>query len=144
AAAAMKWWGWGEPDKRVTLPAQALRMLREELGEGEPSRRVKLEEVALPPPAPLPPQLVRALGEGAALAGREQRLRRAAGRSYPDLIRLRSGRPAGAPDAVLMPASREQLAELLAACAESGTAVVPFGGGTSVVGGVEPLAGGHE
>ena len=43
-----------------------------------------------------------------------------------------------------MPGSAEQVAALLDACASEGVAVVPFGGGTSVVGGVEPIAGAHE
>ncbi len=71
----------------------------------------------------------------------ETRVRHAAGRGYADLVRLRSGDFSGAPDAVLIPASAEQVAAVLAACAEHGVAVVPFGGGTSVVGGVEPLRG---
>jgi alkyldihydroxyacetonephosphate synthase len=72
------------------------------------------------------------------------RVAHAAGRSYPDLVRLRAGAPAGAPDAVVYPASYPQLRELLAACTRLSIAVVPFGGGTSVVGGVEPLRGEHR
>ena len=66
----------------------------------------------------------------------------AAGRSYPDLVRLRAGDASGAPDAVVLPGPREEVAAMLAACADERVAVVPFGGGTSVVGGVEPLRGG--
>ncbi len=141
---AMKWWGWGDPEVRTPLPESALAILRDELGPGEPSPRVELEEVALPEPRPLPPAVIAAAGEPGTLAAHEQRLRRAAGKSYPDLIRVRSGRPGGAPDAVLVPGSADQVAAILAACAETGTAVVPFGGGTSVVGGVAPEAGPHE
>ncbi len=49
----------------------------------------------------------------------------------------------GAPDAVLMPADAEALRRAIDACAAEGVAIVPFGGGTSVVGGVEPLRGAH-
>ena len=62
----------------------------------------------------------------------------AAGRSYPDLVRLRSGEGLSAPDAVLAPGSAEQVRAVLEVCARERVAVVPFGGGTSVVGGVEP------
>jgi alkyldihydroxyacetonephosphate synthase len=55
-------------------------------------------------------------------------------------VRLRAGR-IGAPDAVVYPGSHEQVRALLEACSDAGVAVVPFGGGTSVVGGVEPGAG---
>jgi alkyldihydroxyacetonephosphate synthase len=65
----------------------------------------------------------------------------AAGRGYPDLVRLRAGEPEGAPDAVVYPSGHEQLRALLELCGRSAIAVVPFGGGTSVVGGVSPLRG---
>jgi alkyldihydroxyacetonephosphate synthase len=71
-------------------------------------------------------------------------VRHAAGSGYADLVRLRSGRLDTAPDAVLVPPDAAAVARALAACAAEGVAVVPFGGGTSVVGGVEPLAGEHE
>ena len=59
-------------------------------------------------------------------------------------MRLRSGRIEHAPDAVVAAGDASRVAALLAACAESGVAVVPFGGGTSVVGGAEALAGDHS
>ncbi len=65
------------------------------------------------------------------------------GKSTPDLLARRLDDPQSAPDAVVSPASHAETLELLRICAERGIAVVPFGGGTSVVGGVEPAAGGH-
>jgi len=76
-------------------------------------------------------------------ADHSARVHHAAGKGYPDLVLLRAGEPQGAPDAVVYPASHEHLRALLARCAESSVAVVPFGGGTSVVGGVAPLRGAH-
>ena len=49
-----------------------------------------------------------------------------------------------APDAVVAPAAHEQVLAVLQACSEAGVAVVPFGGGTSVVGGLEPERAGLE
>lgn len=63
------------------------------------------------------------------------------GMSYLDLVRHRLDAPRPLPDAVLAPAEEEQVAEVLALCAEHRIAVVPFGGGTSVVGGVTPARG---
>ncbi|MGZ5998914.1 MAG: FAD-binding oxidoreductase [Rhizomicrobium sp.] len=60
----------------------------------------------------------------------------ARGRSYHDLIYLRSGDLSTAPDAVLYPRSTDEVLATLAAAGEGGVAVVPYGGGTSVVGGV--------
>ena len=138
AAPPGKWWGWGDPEKRFPLEPAALAMLRDELGEAEPSPRVELEQVAVPPPRELP-SLVDAVNAASLLTAHEQRVRRAAGKSYSDLVRLRSGRPGQAPDAVVMPGSREQVAAVLDVCGRERIAVVPFGGGTNVVGGVDPL-----
>ncbi|HYP55752.1 MAG TPA: FAD-binding oxidoreductase [Solirubrobacterales bacterium] len=56
---------------------------------------------------------------------------------------MRGGRLEVAPDAVLLPSDAEAVRRALEACAKEGVAVVPFGGGTSVVGGIEPLRGPH-
>jgi alkyldihydroxyacetonephosphate synthase len=142
--APAKWWGWGDPGKRVELPPGAVSMLRDQLGPATPAERVRLERVELPEPRPLPPAIATIVGQQYVLAGHEARVRRAAGRSYPDLIRIRRGRPEHGFDAIVAPADAGQVAALLEACSASGIAVVPFGGGTSVVGGVEPLAGPHS
>jgi alkyldihydroxyacetonephosphate synthase len=68
----------------------------------------------------------------------------AGGKSYLDLLRRRAGDFADAPDAVVLPDTAEQVGALLSTCAAHDVAVVPFGGGTSVVGGVEPLRGSHR
>jgi len=140
----MKWWVWGDPAKRAELGPEAAAMLRSELGQAEPADRVELEQVVAPAPRPLPAELAAAVGPAAVLDGREHRVRRAAGRSYPDLVRLRSGRLEDAPDAVVLPGSVAEVERVLEICSREGIAVVPFGGGTSVVGGVEPLRGGFE
>ena len=137
----MKWWGWGDPAKRAELGPEALIMLRSELGEAEPAERVDLDEVVMPAPRPLPAEIADAVGPAAVLDGREHRVRRAAGRSYPDLVRLRAGRLEDAPDAVVLPGSVAEVERVLEVCSHEGIAVVPFGGGTSVVGGVEPSRG---
>jgi hypothetical protein len=60
------------------------------------------------------------------------------GKSLSDLLRLRAGEADDAPDLVLLPGSHEEVLAVLAICSEQRVAVVPFGGGTSVVGGLEP------
>jgi alkyldihydroxyacetonephosphate synthase len=70
-----------------------------------------------------------------------ERAAHANGMSYLDLVR-RSADPPTAPDAVVLPGSDDDVRALLAACADHRIAVVPFGGGTSVVGGVAPERGG--
>jgi alkyldihydroxyacetonephosphate synthase len=140
----MKWWGWGSEGREASLDGDARAMLRSELGEAEPAERAGLDRVTMPNPRSLSPEIAEAVGKEAVLDGIEDRVRHAAGRSYPDLVRLRSGRLERAPDAVVLPADRAQVARVLEICTREGIAVVPFGGGTSVVGGVEPLADSFE
>jgi alkyldihydroxyacetonephosphate synthase len=68
----------------------------------------------------------------------ESRVLHTRGKSTPDLLRLRSGEADDAPDAVVLPGSHDEVLEVLGACSELRVAVVPFGGGTSVVGGLTP------
>jgi alkyldihydroxyacetonephosphate synthase len=144
-----KFWGWGEPGAGPALPDHAAGELRERLGvSGEVvSSPVALAEVRLR--APVLAAGLRAALEGAVGAehvrdDREVRVLRAAGKSYLDLLAQRAGECEDAPDVVVAPASHEQAAAVLRACAEHGAAVIPFGGGTSVVGGVAPLRGRFE
>jgi alkyldihydroxyacetonephosphate synthase len=143
----MRWWGWGDPERASGLPAHALEFLRKQVGLSERLRLpVALESVQLAPSA-LQESLLARLREivGAANVRDEhdERVLHAAGKGYPDLVRLRAGEPEGAPDAVVYPSDHDQLRALLELCARSSCAVVPFGGGTSVVGGVAPLRGEH-
>ena len=48
------WWGWGDPTQRKPLPQPALAMLRDELGDGEPTPALELEVVQLPEARELP------------------------------------------------------------------------------------------
>ena len=141
--ADMKWWGWGDPDRRLDLPPAAVAALREELGvhADDAVEHVPLEQVSLPEARPVPDAVRSAAGE--VLDGPEDRLRRAAGRSYPDLVRLRTGRLELAPDAVLRPPDDAAVEAVLGASADAGVAVVPYGGGTSVVGGLDAVSDSH-
>jgi alkyldihydroxyacetonephosphate synthase len=139
-----KWWGWGDPAIEPSLDEAALGVLRERIGELEPWPLARtLEGFELPAAEALPAALVEAVNAENVFAADEDRLRHATGRGYADLARLRNGGLEAAPDAVAMPRSALALQRLLEVCASEGIAVVPFGGGTSVVGGVEPLRGGH-
>ncbi len=70
------------------------------------------------------------------LTSDEARVRHTRGKSTPDLMRIRAGDGADAPDAVVLPGSHDEVTHLLRLCAAERIAVVPFGGGTSVVGGL--------
>jgi alkyldihydroxyacetonephosphate synthase len=144
----MRWWGWGDPMHPPALPAHALGFLRESVGLAEHARPpVALSRVQLPASRLTPQalaQLREILGEANVRDDHAQRVLHAAGKGYADLVRMRCGEPEGAPDAVIYPQSHEQLLVALALCVRASLAVVPFGGGTSVVGGVAPLRGEHS
>lgn len=137
----MKWAGWGEEGKRTPIGPGGLRTLEEELGPAQSSPPVALSDVNLEAPAHVPDSIVAIVGGEHVSADDEARIRHAAGRGYPDLVRLRSGSLIGAPDAVVAPANAFETAAVINVCARKGVAVVPFGGGTSVVGGVDPVRG---
>jgi alkyldihydroxyacetonephosphate synthase len=141
----MRWWGWGEDGHDEPLSAGAQALLAGELGTlPSHAHPVALEDVRLPEsqlPADARERLVAAIGAEHLCDDRLTRVTHAAGRGYHDLVRLRAGDGSGAPDAVAYPGTPDEVAALLAACAQEQVAVVPFGGGTSVVGGVEPLRG---
>lgn len=140
----MLWSGWGDPARAARLPESVIDLLRELLGiHTEPVRTVKLEEIEPPAPRPSVRVLADLVGEEHLRTDDETRIRHTRGKSTPDLLRIRSGDAAAAPDAVVLPGSHDEVAAVLARCAEERIAVVPFGGGTSVVGGLSPEAGGH-
>jgi alkyldihydroxyacetonephosphate synthase len=139
-------WGWGEPGAGPALPDHAASFLRARLGvEGAVvSRPVALEQVRLRPPA-LPDGVRARLAELAEVRDDPAaRVGRCRGKSYVDLLRQRAGDCEDAPDAVVAPATAAAAQAVLHTCNEEGVAVVPFGGGTSVVGGLEPLRGGWD
>jgi alkyldihydroxyacetonephosphate synthase len=138
-----EFWGWGEPGAGPRLPEHADEFLREALGVGGEvvDRPVALADVRLREPA-LDAAVLAALrgvvGEAHVRQDREARVLRCRGKSYTDLLRQRAGDCETAPDAVVAPAGHDEVLAVLRLCAEAGVAVVPFGGGTSVVGGLEP------
>jgi alkyldihydroxyacetonephosphate synthase len=144
----MRWWGWGDPAHPSGLPADALSFLGERIGlPARPQPPVALEHVRIAPsalPDPTLAELRTLLGADGVRVDHGERVLHAAGKGYLDLVRLRSGRPDGAPDAVVLPRSAAQVAAVLELCARASLAVVPFGGGTSVVGGLAPLRGEHR
>lgn len=141
---AMVWHGWGDPGRRHGLPPVALRLLAGRFGSLPSTLPVALEEVRLPAPVLTEQARVRlsaAVGREHLRDDRLTRVLHAGGKSYPDLLRRRTGDAEHAPDAVVFPATHDEVRMVIAACVAEQVAIVPFGGGTSVVGGVEPLRG---
>ncbi|WP_354698269.1 hypothetical protein DSM112329_03937 [Paraconexibacter sp. AEG42_29] len=143
-----RWWGWGVDGHDGPLPEGAAKLLAAELGDGgERVEPVALDAVVVPPStlaAAARTALQDVVGAPFVTTDHAQRVSHAAGRSYPDLVRLRTGHLEHAPDAVVFPADAVEVAAVLQVCVAHDVAVVPFGGGSSVVGGVEALRGGRS
>ena len=141
----MLWSGWGDPAAATPLPDTVTGLLHDLLGVRSADRTgPDLAEVtaALPDArlsAAARDALAAAVGPDQVRTDAESRVRHTRGKSTPDLLRLRAGQAAAAaPDAVLLPAGHDEVQAVLRICAEHGVPVVPFGGGTSVVGGLAP------
>ncbi|MCW3069551.1 MAG: Alkylglycerone-phosphate synthase [Solirubrobacterales bacterium] len=146
APPSMRWWGWGDPARSPALPPHAVGFLREAGIETAARPPVALGAVRLPAPrlaATVLAQLRDIVGPDAVRDDHAERVLHAAGKGYPDLVRLRAGEPEDGPDAVVHPGAHDEVRRVLELCAQASIAVVPFGGGTSVVGGVAPLRGEH-
>jgi alkyldihydroxyacetonephosphate synthase len=140
-----RWWGWGDPDEPAELSDAAERMLAKRGIDTSGGFDVPaLEAVQMPSAESLPEEVLQAAGPKNVSTSDEDRLRHSGGQSYADLIERRSGIVNRAPDAVIALDSSERIVTLLETCAKHSIAVVPFGGGTSVVGGVTPERGGCE
>ncbi|CAM5742467.1 hypothetical protein SALBM311S_01860 [Streptomyces alboniger] len=139
----MLWSGWGDPAKAQPLPEPVIGLLRDLLGvEPRDTEPVPLGDIPVPP-SPLDSAAHQALATAVGGAEHvrtdaETRIRHTRGKSTPDLLRMRDGDVADLPAAVVLPAGHDEVLAVLRACAGHGLALVPFGGGTSVVGGLAP------
>ena len=141
----MKWNAWGDPAQAKPLSDGIRTLLKQALGiEDSAAAELDAEQVRLRPSA-----LSSADRDGlAAIVGADYcsvddrgRLLRAGGKSTLDLLRRKDSGIQDAPDAVLLPGDDNEVAAILQYCASRSIAVVPFGGGTSVVGGLDPIRG---
>jgi alkyldihydroxyacetonephosphate synthase len=126
------------------LPNHALRWLRSRIGVAARTGAAQKSKRTVPPsglPTDARVALTELLGSANVLTDEQARLSRGAGLSYLDIVRDRQGGELAVPDAVLTPADPAQVTEVLRTCGRFRIGVVPFGGGTSVVGGVSALRG---
>jgi len=108
---------------------------RPPFGPATPHRGVPLADVRLPEPS-LSAELGRLVGSDHVRIDHHSRVRHTRGKSTRDLLKMRSGDGDDAPDAVILPENHDDVAAVVAWCGERSVALVPFGGGTSVVGGL--------
>ena len=131
---------WGDPAHPVALPPAALEALKH-LGVRRPPTAPVDPPAAVDQPGLSPEQLsflAGVVGAARVASDLESRWAHTRGYSTTDLLRHRSGDTSDMPDAVVYPATHDEVLALLAGAADHDLAVVPYSGGTSVVGGLAP------
>jgi alkyldihydroxyacetonephosphate synthase len=128
-----RWNGWGDENIEYPLNDAAAGYLSQILGDVEPVGDAAFEEVV----AAVPDS--RLADHALVSAEPAERVLHARGQSLPDWIALRSGRIGPFPDGVAYPSSADQVRALLDYARATGTHLIPYGGGTSVVGHINPL-----
>ncbi|WP_194814230.1 FAD-binding oxidoreductase [Nocardia sp. XZ_19_385] len=132
------WWGWGNVEDAVVGAERAALTRRvadimpgADLSVHEPP---ELAELTVPDCRIEPPKALAALASG----DLADRVAHGHGQAFRDVVRMLLGRVDHVPDLVVRPRTEGDVVDVLDWCAGAGIAVIPFGGGTSVVGGVEP------
>jgi alkyldihydroxyacetonephosphate synthase len=133
-----KFWGWGFEDQQPSAEQveAAAAGAREHLGfpPADVERPVALDDLELRPPRIEPPDSLAHI----CASDRYDRVTHAYGKAYRDIVRGFRGHFDNPPDVVSRPVDEADVERVLAWCEEAGAAAIPFSGGTSVVGGVEP------
>ena len=133
-----KHWGWGaesaQPDRGALEGMRPLLQERFGFGGEEAEEPVPLSAVELSPPRVSPPASLAEICED----DTHSRAFHALGSAYRDIVRGFRGEFPNPPDVVARPRSEAEVEAVLAWCCDEGYAAIPFGGGTSVCGGVEP------
>ncbi|HEX7928867.1 MAG TPA: FAD-binding oxidoreductase [bacterium] len=136
-----KFWGWGSVESDLSAAEiQALGKRMEErygvknLAYQQPPR---IEEIKLKAPRVKPPASLAALCTDAPL----ERAGHTYGKAFQDLVRAYARDFTPAPDWVALPKTEQDVVALLDWCTSAKIAAIPYGGGSSVVAGVEPAVG---
>ncbi|MBB4931160.1 alkyldihydroxyacetonephosphate synthase [Lipingzhangella halophila] len=141
ATTTRSWWGWGTAEDAVRgseLDA-LLRRVRELLPDADltPTTAPAVSDLGLPTPRVAAPRAL------APLCSHEptDRAAHTHGKAFRDVVRNLAGDLRSAPDLVVRPRTEQDIVDVLDWCSRSNIAVIPYGGGSSVVGGTEPRVG---
>jgi alkyldihydroxyacetonephosphate synthase len=142
----MKWWGWGDP--KITFPMadkpNLWPWIAKKLGvvsTAPTALPVDLESIRLPTTrasTELLAEIHQVLRPEQITVDPLERLLHTYGKSFPDLFCVRNAVIRRAPDAVLFPDSHQQVEALVQLAQRFNFCLIPFGGGTNIVGGINP------
>ncbi len=127
---------WGDPAAAAPLPAATRELVELALGLRDTPAVLDASVPAAALPEAALAELRSLLGSEHVLTDDDVRRVRTRGKSTPDLLRARAGDLSDAPDAVVRPATHDEVLSVIRLAVRHRLAVVPFGGGTSVVGGL--------
>lgn len=123
-----RWNGWGDSATDYELTANAREFLAQRVGPSQPLQDTPLEDCLGQVP------VSRLQGQADLDCDAQARLLHAHGESFPDWLAKKNGRLGPFPDAVAQPQSEQEIADLIARAQQAGWQLIPFAGGTSVVG----------
>lgn len=130
-----RWCGWGNSETIYPLAEIARKYMENIIGEPEPVTDITLDDILAGIPASrLSPRL-------GVHIDTQDRLAHARGQSLPDWVSIHSGEVEAYPDAVAYPESENNLEEIFTYARENNAIIIPYGGGSSVLGHINPLAG---
>ncbi|MBX9766834.1 MAG: FAD-binding oxidoreductase [Bdellovibrionales bacterium] len=141
----MKWWGWGS--ENMSFPMENKPNLwpwiRNKLGIQSEKKvsPIELEKITLAAPVlneAFVADVRTFLNSDQIKSDKMERLLHSYGKSFPDLFRVRRGEVKRAPDMILLPNTHQQVEKIVQSANKHNVCVIPFGGGTNIVGGVEP------
>jgi alkyldihydroxyacetonephosphate synthase len=132
------WWGWGNVEDAVDSAERAA--LAERVGVLLPGHELTDHEPPAVTDLDLPRSRVTAPTSLIELASDDpaDRAAHSHGKAFRDVVRNLHGEFAHVPDLVVRPRRERDVVDVLDWCTRDGVAVIPYGGGSSVVGGVEP------
>lgn len=146
----MKWWGWGvdgiafhHEDKPGFAPI-VKRAIDMDLWSVEPARVPEFSELNIADslaPAGLVSALEAAVGAENVTSDAMDRVVHVYGKSLRDLVRIRAGLVERYVDLVVYPGTEEEVAAVVRIASEQDAVLIPFGGGSNIVGSLEPLPG---
>ena len=127
-----RWNGWGDESTSMALPSSAGVFLNEAIGEGHYLKEADLAQVVKSvPKSRLPEHPLISIDA-------EERVRHARGQSLPDYLAMRSGNIDAFPDGVCYPENSQDVKDILSFAQKHDVELIPYGGGTSVAGHINP------
>jgi alkyldihydroxyacetonephosphate synthase len=146
----MKWWGWGlegtafHHDDKPAFAPFVKKMVGVDLNSDSVAVAPAFDDLDIPASrltAEVSNALSLIVGEDHVVIGDMERVVHTYGKSIRDLIRIRNGVFPRTPDAVVYPATESEIAKIVAASTQFDFVLIPFGGGSNIVGSLEPLPG---